>query len=221
MMQKIDKIMKVFPELRDPRTEKQIEQYVNLANVDSGEFVCFEGDTCGSLSLVLDGRVRVYKIGESGREVTLYRLEAGDSCILTASCILSKKEFPAFAVVEKPVEAAIIPSNLFRDWVNSNSVWRDYVFSLFANRLADIIATVEEVAFRKMDARIAEYLLEKSSADDGEVRTTHQKIASDLGTSREVVSRILKDFEHEGALELSRGSISVINPGRFEISKNS
>lgn len=220
MTQKVDKILEAFPDLRDFRTEQQIDEFVNLANVDSGEYVCFEGDTCGSLSLILDGRVRVYKIGESGREVTLYRLEAGESCILTASCILSQKEFPAFAVVENPVQAAIIPSNLFREWVDSNPVWRDYVFSLFANRLADIIATVEEVAFRKMDDRIAEYLVEKISTGDGEIRTTHQKIASDLGTSREVVSRILKDFEHDGALELSRGSISVKNPSLFKTAKN-
>ena len=176
-----------------------------------GKFICLEGDICNHLPLVISGSVRVYKIGESGREITLYHLEKGDSCIMTASCIISQKEFPAFAVTETEVEGIIIPANSLRKWIKHNPIWQEYIFGLLSQRLANVIEIIEEVAFRRMDCRIASYILKNSDISTETVQVTHEAIAQELGSSREVVSRILKTFEKQGLLSLSRGMIQLNN----------
>ncbi|MCB0036347.1 MAG: Crp/Fnr family transcriptional regulator [Anaerolineales bacterium] len=190
--------------------QQEAMQQMIVAQVPVGEIICWEGDTCGQLAIVLSGLVRVYKIGENGREITLYRIEENDSCILTASCILSEVKFPALAVVEQTVRVALIPAPVLRRWINQYDVWRNYVFGLLSYRLAGVIATIEEVAFRRVDVRIAEFLLKTADAR-GHLTITHQEIASELGTAREVVSRILKDFEREGVITLARGAVTIQN----------
>jgi CRP/FNR family transcriptional regulator len=179
-------------------------------SVPTGQVICAEGGECAHMPLVLSGTVRVHKTGETGREITLYRLESGEGCILTAACILSDAEFPACAVAEAPVEAYAIPAETFRDWVNRFQIWRGYVFDLLARRLDSVIAVVEEVAFRRLDVRLIEYLtavtLRQGSAS---IQTTHEAVAAELGSSREVISRLLKDFERAGLVTLARGSITV------------
>lgn len=183
-------------------------QYVNLPG---GQFICLEGDLCHHLPLVISGNVRVYKIGESGREITLYHLEPGDSCIMTASCIISHKVFPAFAVCETEVEAFTIPATSLRQWIAYNPLWQEYIFGLLAQRLGNVIEIIEEVAFRRMDSRIAAYLLNNGNNKLKTIQITHEAIAQELGSSREVVSRILKTFEQQGLLSLSRGKIKLKN----------
>jgi CRP/FNR family transcriptional regulator len=194
----------------DQEIKKQLLQHARIAEIPAGASICWEGDTCTQLALVLSGAVRVYKVGESGREITLYRIEENESCILTASCILSQTQFPAFAVTETAVQAVLVPASILREWVQQYEVWRDYVFGLMSKRLATVIATVEEVAFRRVDARIAEFVANLAE-EQQEVKITHQEIAFELGTAREVVSRILKDFEREKLIALSRGSIIIHN----------
>ena len=186
----------------------QFLRHVSIRRVAAGEYICWEGDVCTQLAIVLSGIVRVYKIGESGREITLYRIEEHESCILTASCILSQIRFPALAIVEQEVRAALIPAPVLREWIEKYDVWRHYVFELMSKRLADVITTVEEIAFRRVDVRIAEFLLRSAEAK-ADIETTHQEIAYELGTAREVVSRILKDFERMDLISLSRGIITV------------
>lgn len=170
-------------------------------------FIFFEGDKCENFSLLLSGSIKVYKNSEKGREITLYRITKGESCILNASCIISKTEFPAIAVVEKDAEVILIPSAFAKDWLRSYDVWRNYIFSLITKRFSSVLEIIEEVAFRRVDSRIVEFLLKSVNPKSLEIKVTHQKIASELGTSREVVSRILKDLELENLLELKRGSI--------------
>lgn len=179
-----------------------------LVTVPAGEFICWEGDSCGQLAIIVSGVARVYKVGENGREITLYRVEAGGSCILAASCILSNKRFPAMAVVEQTVTAVVIPAPLLRQWLGQYGFWRDYLFALLADRLAVVIATVEEIAFQRMDGRLATFLLASGEVGTA-VGVTHQAIAYELGTAREVVSRLLKEFEREGLVALGRGTVTV------------
>ena len=192
------------------QVEDELQQHVVVTHLPAGAFVFWEGDRCAQLAIVLSGTVRVYKVGENGREITLYRIEEHESCILTASCILSHVEFPAFAVVEKEVRVALIPAAVLHDWMERFDVWREYVFQLMSKRLADVIATVEEIAFRRVDSRIAELLAHRAE-DQPRITITHQEIAYELGSAREVVSRILKDFEREGLISLSRGVVTVEN----------
>ncbi len=206
-------IKRSFSFLLEPAHQEikdQLLKHVAVKQFPAGQFVSWEGDVCNQLAVVLSGVVRVYKIGESGREITLYRIEDSDSCILTASCILSQTRFPALAVVEREVRAALIPAPILREWIKKYDVWQGYVFELMSKRLSDVIAIVEEIAFRRVDVRIAKFL-DQLAVKHAYIAITHQEIAYELGTAREVVSRILKDFERANIISLSRGSITVQN----------
>ncbi len=186
-----------------------------FAKIPAGRDVFLEGDRADAIALLISGAVRVYKIGETGREITLYCFGLGESCILTANAILSQRSFPAIATVEEDAEAVMIPADVFRDWVSTYDLWRDFVFDLLSDRLSTVIAVIEEVVFQRMDRRVASWLLSKVQAQNP-VRTTHQEIAADLGSSREVISRILDDFSKTGLIESGRGVIHVVDLGELE-----
>lgn len=199
----------LFPELwSDPALQQGMLQHAAIHQLPAGQTVCQQDQDCGYLPLLLTGRVRVFKLAESGREITLYRIEAGESCILTASCIMSSIPFPALAITETQVDTLLIPSKLVHEWLGKSMHWRTYLFGLLARRFADVISVVEEVAFRRMDARVASWLLENEAS--GKVHTTHQDMAIDLGSSREVISRILRDLENNQLVRRQRGEIRIL-----------
>lgn len=207
----IEALIRQFPFLQQaepPFLDRFFEQ-AQPVQLKEGSPICDQGMQCQHLALVVSGVARVFKLGESGREITLYRLGGGESCILTASCIVSGSPFPAFAVCEEPIEALALHPRVVRQWTDEFPVWRDYLFSLISDRLGDVISVIEEIAFRRVDRRLADYLLQRAGGDQQSIKATHQAIASDLGTSREVVSRILKDFEHQGLISVSRGQLQV------------
>ncbi len=209
---KIEALISRFPFLQQAESHFRdlFFQHVSIASVDVGETICDQGGQCSMLALVISGTARVYKLGESGREITLYRIGTGESCILTASCIISGSPFPAFAVCEEPIDALVIHPSKVRQWTDAYPVWRNYLFGLISSRLGDVISVIEEIAFRRVDQRLAEYLLQRAGDQGGDsLRVTHQAIASDLGTSREVISRILKDFEHRGLISVARGLLQI------------
>jgi CRP/FNR family transcriptional regulator len=179
--------------------------------IPKGQDVFVEGDRVDAIALLVSGVVRVYKIGETGREITLYRFGNGESCILTANAILSQQNFPAVATVEKAAEAVMIPADTFRDWVRRYELWRAFVFELLSQRLASVMAIVDEVAFRHMDVRLAAFLTERTRTARL-IHITHREIAAELGSSREVISRILEDFSAQGLLRSTRGAIEVLDP---------
>ncbi len=167
-----------------------------------------EGDECAHMPILIAGEIRVFKVGASGREITLYRFGKGESCILTANCVLSQLRFPALARVEQQADAVVIPAVTFREWIDRHAFWRDYVFTLLAQRLALVMAVVDEVAFRRVDARVADYLL-RHTEKAAVLQITHQAIADEIGTSREVVSRILQEFATSGWIDTRRGAIVI------------
>jgi len=212
-----DQARAVFPFLQGANVAflKDFFDHASHVTLPAGQFICMEGNSCAVLPLALTGQARVYKIAASGREITLYRIPSGESCILTASCIMSQRIFPAFAVAETDMEALAVPAHLLPVWFDQHAVWRTYAFDLLSRRLSSVIELVEEVAFHHMDARLAAYLADAASAD-GRVERTHEVVAADLGTSREVVSRLLKDFEQDHLVALSRGVIEVRDRARLE-----
>lgn len=213
----VDRLSELFPGLRGSApTWQRLLQSGAAVHLPPDAHICIQGQRCSHLALVLEGTARVYKLGESGREITLYRIDAGECCILTASCILSQGPFPAFAVAETEVRGVLLPAERIRDWMAADPTWRDYLWRLLADRLGEVIGLVEEVAFKRMDLRIAQDLLRRLATTGSDtLRITHQQIAADLGTSREVVSRILKDLEARGAVTLGRGSIRVRDSDRL------
>jgi CRP/FNR family transcriptional regulator len=210
--QQFERIVRALPILEhaEPGLLREFQDIAFFTRIPAGRDVFIEGDHVDAIALLISGVVRVYKIGETGREITLYRFGNGESCILTANAILSQKNFPAVATVEKEAEAVMIPADTFRDWVRRYDLWREFVFELLSQRLSSVMAIVEEVAFRRMDARLASILAERGRRSDL-IHMTHQEIAAELGSSREVISRILEDFSAQGMVEISRGSIKIMD----------
>ncbi len=212
-----NRIARLLPQLQhaEPLLAREFQQAAFYARIPKGKDVFVEGDRAEALALLLSGVVRVYKIGETGREITLYRFGLGQSCILTANAILSRRSFPAIATVEQEAEAVMIPAEVLREWVRRYDLWRDFIFDLLSQRLVSMLSIVEEVAFRRMDGRVAALLLNRIQIQNP-LRITHQEIAAELGSSREVVSRILEGFASEGMIRLGRGVVEVLNPDSLE-----
>lgn len=197
-----------FPWLdQEPGLAESLRAHGQQVRLAAGHNICFEGDRCSHLALVVDGSARVFKLAASGREITLYRVEAGECCILTASCMLSRRPFPANAVVDADITAVVVAEDHVVDWARRHDGLRQLLWGLIAERLGDVIGLIEEVAFRRMDERLAEFLVSHAPVID----ITHQQVADELGTSREVVSRLLKDFESRDWLTLGRGRIEILD----------
>jgi CRP/FNR family transcriptional regulator len=198
-----------------PSLLSEFKRAAFLAHIPAGRDVFVEGDEVDAIALLVSGAVRVYKVGETGREITLYRFGFGESCILTANAILSQQSFSAIATVEQDAEAIMIPAAVFREWVGRYDLWRDFVFTLLSQRLAIVMELVDEVTFRRMDIRVASLLLERSRLNNP-VRITHQEMAAELGSSREVISRLLENLARQGIIRVLRGSIEILDLERLE-----
>jgi CRP/FNR family transcriptional regulator len=170
--------------------------------------VFHQGDACKNYLIILDGKVKVFTRAENGREILLYRLFKGDSCVLTTSCLLGNKNYPAEGKTETPVTALAVPVIKFNNAMQQSTTFRGIVFSAFSQHLSDLITLVEEVAFGKIDSRLAKHLLHQCD-DDHTLASTHQNIATELGSAREVISRQLKELETKGYLKISRGNIKI------------
>lgn len=176
-------------------------------NLPAGQMLFQPGGACGHYLLVLAGRVKVQIVTPSGREVLLYRVNAGHACILTTSCLLGANSYPAFGITETPVSALAIPAEDFHHAIGQSGFFRTFVFSGFAERLSRVIGRMEELLEGDIDRMLAKALL--GAARDGRVKMTHQDLAVAIGSAREVVSRHLKRFEEQGWVQLARGMIRL------------
>lgn len=165
------------------------------------------GRACRALPLLLSGSIRVFKRAESGREISLYRVRPEEICIVTVSCLLGGDPYPATGVAERDVDALSIPRPLFLHLIETHPPFRLAVFHLFGERLGGLMQLVEEVAFRKLDQRLAALL----AARTPRVTVSHQQLADELGSVREIVSRLLKQFEERGWIRLGRGRVEVLD----------
>lgn len=169
-------------------------------------------DDCSGLFLVEKGQVRVYIISESGKEITLYRLLDHDICLFSASCILKNINFDVYAQAEKDTVALLIPTKTYKVLSKSSLPVADFTAQLVSSRFSDVMWVMEQVLFVKMDKRLANFLVEQSALDDSNnIAMTHETIARHLGTAREVITRMLKYFQSEGIVSLSRGGIKIID----------
>ena len=210
--EEFERLKQSLPLLQNAGLQMEREFLANAyyARIPANRDIFAEGDQANAIALLLSGRVRVYKLGETGREITLYRFGSGESCVLTANAILSRQTFPALATVESDVEAIMIPAGVFRDWIDRFDPWRSFVFALLAQRLASMLLIVDEVTFRRMDMRLASLLLRRGEVQNP-IKATHQDLASELGSSREVITRLLADFVDEGLIKMTRGKIEITN----------
>jgi len=191
----------------------QNQAEVSTIKVPAGVSVCQSGDHCESLVIVLQGQVKVFRPAASGRSITLYYVGSEESCILTASCILNDSPFPAFAETMTAVEALSVPPHKVKQWLLEEPLWQQYILGLLSQRMADLIELVNALAFQALDVRLADWLLVQSSLNPecSYLKTTHQLIAEELASSREVISRLLKEFETDGIIKLGRGTIAILD----------
>lgn len=178
-----------------------------VMSLPSGTTVFDENQACQGFPLILSGSLRVIKAAANGRELQLYRVVPGESCILTSSCLLGHTRYQARGICEADVEMLLLPASAFHVLLESQSSFRTYVFHLFSDRLTDLMQLVSAVAFQKLDQRLAALLLTKQSP----IRSTHQALADELGSAREMVSRLLKGFADQGWLLLGREHIELLN----------
>jgi CRP/FNR family transcriptional regulator len=174
--------------------------------VPAGTTVFDERQSCPGFPFVVRGSIRVSKAAPSGRELALYRVAAGDSCIITTSCLLGASAYNARGTAEADSLLALLPGPWFDRLLHSEP-FRRFVFELFADRIAALMQLVEEVAFRKLDQRLAALLLVRGPI----VRTTHQQLADELGSVREIVSRLLKSFADQRWVALQREQVDVLD----------
>ena len=194
----------------------QLEEPVRHTLVDRSRIIRVPKDTVvfgpgkapDNLLLLLDGSLRVQQVSEGGREIVLYRAHAGESCVLTTACLLAYEEYSAEGITETEVEAVAIPKTVFDDLIASSKEFRRFVFTAYSKRITDLFLVIEEVAFRRVDIRLAQKLLELAGTSST-LHATHQQLATELGTAREVVSRLLQDFQRRGWVSLSRGSVEL------------
>lgn len=206
-----ESLSKLIPFFNNVSSEIELEFNKNSVAkiIPKGQFIAMEGEDCNYLPIVKSGIVRVYKLSPNGNEITLYRINPGESCILTISCLLSEKKFPAIAFTESETEVLIIDSRNIKSWINKYEIWRKFIFNYMSSTIFKVLALLESSAFNRTESRLIDFLINESIEQGTTISFTHQKIASELGTSREVVSRILKDLEARKLLHLSRGSIQI------------
>lgn len=197
----------------EPEATHLIEAGARLMRLKAGQPVFAAGRPCEAFLLVKAGSVRVSTATEAGRELLLYRVGPGETCVLTTACLMSSQDYDAEGVAETETEAIVVPRMLFERLLAQSPAFRKFVFQSYGERLSGLIALVQEVSLRQVDRRLARFLAERSGA--GDITMTHQEIAAEIGTAREVVSRLLKHFEAQGLLHLERRRILVIEPDRL------
>lgn len=185
-----------------------------------GQQILHEEDRCNYLPIVIAGDLRVYRTHSSGREITLYHINRGETCFLTMHCIFLDQTFPAAARAEEYTEALMVEARSMQRWREKYPFWQKYVFEMGAQRLISVISVLSDIAFTRMDERVAHFLLAHGGDQaNSDLHLTHQDIANELGTAREVVTRVLRALEDDGAIRISRGTLTVIDPALLKKSR--
>jgi CRP/FNR family transcriptional regulator len=204
----------VFPFYKNltENEEKMISSNTIKDEYEKGKIITNNEDECNGIVIVKSGQLRAYIISEEGKEITLYRLLSSDVCIMTASCVLKNITFSVQLEIEKNSVLYIIPSSVWSSLNKSNALVKEYALELISSRFSEVMWVMEQVMFMGMGQRLSAFLLEQSALEQSSsITITHDIIAKNLGTAREVISRLLKYFENEGLLELSRGTIKLVN----------
>jgi len=207
-------LLELFPALREvpgPLLDEALASALPR-EVPAGTALFEPGNPCRGFPLVLAGTVRVVKVAPNGREVLLYTVHPGESCLLSSSCLLGGSDYSAMGIAKSAVRVVILPAAAFNRLVAESKPFRDYVFGLFGERLSALMELVEAVAFQRLDQRLAALLVGKGSP----IRATHQSLADELGSVREIVSRLLRSFEDRGWVALGRERIEITDPAALQ-----
>ncbi|PKO87429.1 MAG: transcriptional regulator [Betaproteobacteria bacterium HGW-Betaproteobacteria-10] len=208
-----EKLLNLYPPLSGLSTEQlaALLQAQALMHLPAGTQVFAEHQPCNGFPLLLEGSIKVVKLAASGRELLLYRVTPGGSCIISSSCLLGHSDYNARGIAETPITLVALPAASFTKLMLEHAAFRDFIFHLFAERIGELMQLVEEVAFARLDQRLAKLLLARQQ---DVLHVTHQQLADELGSVREIVSRLLKGFAAQNLVTLGREQLSIINrPG--------
>jgi CRP/FNR family transcriptional regulator len=203
-------LSRIEPAVRDALTRKSA-----IIAVPQGTVIFGPGKSPENLLLLLEGRVRVQQVSEGGREIVLYRVEAGQSCVLTTACLLAHEDYSAQGIAETDVRAVAIPRAVFDDLVSQSVAFRSFIFTAYSKRITDLFQVIEDIAFQRVDIRLAQKLIDLERGAR-QIKATHQQMAAELGTAREVVSRQLGEFQRRGWIRQSRGTIDLVDIAGLE-----
>lgn len=180
-----------------------------VIRMPKGTVIFGPGNSPENLLFLLDGTVRVQQLAENGREIVLYRVQAGESCVMTTACLLAYEDYSAEGVAETDIKAAAIPRSVFDDLISQSKEFRTFVFSAYSKRITDLFHVIEDIAFQRMDIRLAQKLLDLKQGVT--VKATHQQLAAELGTAREVISRQLSEFQRRDWIKQTRGNVELLD----------
>ncbi|MBK7662257.1 MAG: Crp/Fnr family transcriptional regulator [Sterolibacteriaceae bacterium] len=201
-------LVALYPVLNDlpPDALALLMQASQRVALPAASVVFDEQQACGGFPFVLKGGIRVVKAAPNGRELPLYRVTPGETCVITSSCLLGHTDYNACGIAEEQTELLLLPRDIFEALL-AHEPFRAFVFQLFSDRIADLMQLIEEVAFHKLDQRLAALLLGRGRL----VHSTHQQLADELGSVREIVSRLLKGFAAQGLVALGREQIEILD----------
>ena len=202
------KLLDLYPALAGLQSARLDRLLVPEAfvQIPAGTEIFAEHQPCRGFPLLIDGCVKVIKLASSGRELMLYRVQPGGSCIISSSCLLGHADYNARGLAETPLTLLILPVSEFSRLLVEHPPFRDFVFHLFTDRIAELMQLVEEVAFARLDQRLAKLILARNET---QLAVTHQQLADELGSVREIVSRLLKGFAAQGLVSLGREQLTV------------
>jgi len=190
----------------------EIEKVGIFKHVSEGEQLMDIGETIFYMPLLLSGAIKIMREDHDGEDLILYFIETGDTCAMTLSCCMGNKKSEIRAIAETDAELIMIPVKKMADWMSKYPSWQNFILQSYQDRLKELLQAIDTIAFLKMDERLLKYLRDKAMVNrDETIRVTHQSIAQDLHTSRVVVSRLLKKLEKEGAIELHRNKLKIID----------
>jgi CRP/FNR family transcriptional regulator len=194
----------------DETTRGALGRLTRPVRAPAGSWIYREGGPCEAYLILLSGQIRVQKTGANGREIILYRVGPGETCVVTTACLMCGIDYDAEGIAETDILAQALPRAQFRELLADSEMFRDFVFRTYGSRISSLLMRIEEVAFGRIDQRLASRLLDCGRGKT-EIAATHQELAVELGTAREVVSRQLKEFERKGWIRLGRGNVVLLN----------
>ena len=208
----------IFPiwDKLNPTQQNRILGSLITQKVNKGTLLHNDSNDCTGLLLIKSGQLRAYILSDEGREVTLYRLFDRDMCLLSASCMIHSLQFDLMIAAEKDTELWIIPTDVYKSIMEESAPAANYTNELMASRFSDVMWLIEQIMWKSMDKRVAAFLLDESAIEGtADLHITHETIANHLGTHREVVTRMLRYFQTEGIVKLSRGTVTILNPDQL------
>lgn len=200
-----------------PAQQERIRSTLIHRSVAKGTLIHNGSLDCTGLLLVESGQLRAYILSDEGREVTIYRLFERDICLFSASCMMNSIQFKITIEAEKDSEAWIIPPELYKKTMEESAALSNYTNEIMASRFSDVMWLIEQIMWKSMDKRLASFLLEEATLEGTNIlQITHERIANHMGSAREVITRMLRYFQNEGMVKLSRGTVEILEPKQLE-----